>query len=129
MMTMMSNFILALFVNLYVSGSNALRKSSITTQSSINDKSINSSVILDILGTNNYTYNVICLFGDECFIYCRSYTSFVHMILQCDGMCYIDCGNVSTWSSSSSSSNFSNNYIYDDCNYTQCAHDISGNYL
>ena len=73
--------------NLYVSGRDALRNSSITTKLSISDNSTDSRVILDIDGTNNYSYHVSCSSGDKCFIYCRSETSCTNMMLVCDGMC------------------------------------------
>ena len=37
--------------------------------------------------------NSECSLGDECFIYCRSSTACSTMILICDGICYLDCGN------------------------------------
>ena len=78
--------------SLYVNGIDVLASSSIITGLSISDDSVDSRVILDISGLNDYSYDVLCSFGDECFIYCRSNTSCSNMSLICDGICYISCG-------------------------------------
>ena len=70
--------------NLYVSGINTLSGSSITTAVTINDSSIGSSVVLDIGGTNDVAYNVLCSSGDHCGIYCGSNTSCSTML---PGLC------------------------------------------
>ena len=83
------------FRNLYVNGTNALNFSVISSGSTINDTNLNltSQVILGIDGTNYDKYHVSCSNGDECIINCLSLKSCTHMILNCDGVCYLNCGN------------------------------------
>lgn len=96
--------------NLYVNGTDALKRSSIITGLSINDNNTianyTSTVVLDIGGTNQITYDVVCSAGDECLIYCRLNTSCTNMVLKCNGVCYLNCDN---------------------SGYIQCPNDISGN--
>lgn len=83
------------FRNLYVSGTDSLDLSILTTQhTNILDRSVvNSTATLYIDGTNSNSYNVTCSTGDECYIHCLSSTSCLNMILMCDGICYLNCGD------------------------------------
>ena len=83
--------------NLDVNGIDSLRGRTITTQLTINDASIANAqkVKLYIDGTNDYAYDVTCSNGDKCVINCLSNTSCTNMIWNCDGVCYLDCGNYS----------------------------------
>ena len=70
-----------------------MTRSIITTRLSTNDTNItDSKVKLNIDGTNDETYYIICSNDDECIVNCLSNTSCRMMDLICNGICNLNCG-------------------------------------
>ena len=76
--------------NIYAWGNNSLGNTTITSNGAFNNSNKLSITIHEDIFDQYY---IICTFNDDCFIDCQSKNACLMLILQCNGACYVRCGD------------------------------------
>ena len=78
--------------NIQSQGDNCLKFTTISSNlTAYNNHYDNNVMNVEINGTNNYTFWIQCSVGDVCKIRCYSHDACTYLVLDCYGMCCIEC--------------------------------------